>query len=287
MWCVVRRILVSQFRVLRTGTLFEICNDNLQVTVNAKPEKLNQFNNIEFLQPPEQLMSGFLDFAKEVKQKCDERGAKFSEDELAELFNGSFPGKVRANFFLWVGDLNTIIEGINIILSDLNDIRNDRNSLKGNPVVRSELLLQAFFGEFFKIRENSKIFIKILTQFGVLNNKNKNTFVGFYYKAFDWVYEIRNLMIHQGASIKNDNLEIDFNFLEDIEDSEKTKFLGLLKESNTRENTVEIQCAIYMKLINGIMKNYIAFQSYFNKVLADLIISYEKLALDIKIVEND
>ncbi len=29
------RILVSQFRVLRTGTLFEIRNDNLQVTVSV------------------------------------------------------------------------------------------------------------------------------------------------------------------------------------------------------------------------------------------------------------
>jgi hypothetical protein len=232
-------------------------------------------------------MSGFLDFAKEVHQKSLDKGAKFTEEEIVEIFNNSFPGKVRTEFFLWIGDLNKIIEGINIILGDLQELRKDKNSLKGNPVIRSEFLLQAFFGEFFKIREISKIFIKYLVQMDVLNNKNKDTFVGFYFTAFDWVYELRNQFIHQGASIRNDNIEIDISYLDNLTENEKKKFISLIKESNTRENTVEIQCAIYMKLILGIMERYVEFQDYLNKVLADLIISYEKMVLTITVTKNN
>lgn len=85
-------------------------------------------------------MSGFLDFAKEVHQQSIDNGVKFSEGEMAEIFNNSFSGKVRATFFLWMGDLNKIIESINIVLDDLSELRKDKNSLKGNPVVRSEFL---------------------------------------------------------------------------------------------------------------------------------------------------
>ena len=242
---------------------------------------------IRYIQPPGQLMSGFLDFANEVKQKCDDKGAKLTEEEIIEIFNNSFPGKIRANFFLWIGDLDKIIDGVNIILSDLFDLRKDRNSLKGNPIVRSELLFQAFFGEFFRMREISKIFIKLLTSEKVLSNKNKETFVGFYFQAFDKVYEIRNMFIHQGLSFKNDEVRIDESFFDDLSVDEKQKFASMLKESNTRENTVEIQCAIYMKFINHTMNKFIEFQEILNGVLADLIILYEKEVLTISVERNN
>lgn len=232
-------------------------------------------------------MSGFLDFANEVKRKCDAKGAKFTEEEIAEIFNNSFSGKIRANFFLWIGDLDRIIDGINIILEDLSGLRSDKSSLKGNPVVRSELLFQSFFGEFFRLRELSKIFIKLLTNEKVLNNKAKETFVGFYFQAFDHVYEIRNMFIHQGLSFKYDEVAIDKSFFDSLSSEEKDRFISILKESNTRENTVEIQCTIYMKFIINTMEKYIEFQELLNNVLADLIISYEKKALTITVENNN
>jgi len=123
-------------------------------------------------------------------------------------------------------------------------LREDKNSLKGNPIVRSELLIQAFFGEFFRMKEISKIFIKLLTTEKVLNNKNKETFVDFYFKMFDKIYEIRNMFIHQGLSFKNDEVSIDKSFLDDLSLEEREKFVSMINKSNTRENTVEIQCAI-------------------------------------------
>lgn len=238
---------------------------------------------IRCIRQPEQLISGFLDFANEVKQKCDDKGAKFSEKEIEEIFNNSFPGKIRANFFLWVGDLNKVIDGINIILSDLSDLREDKNSLKGNPVVRSELLIQAFFGEFFRMKEISKIFIKLLTTEKVLNNKNKETFVDFYFKMFDKIYEIRNMFIHQGLSLKNDEVSIDKSFLDDLSLEEREKFVSMINKSNTRENTVEIQCAIFIEFINRTMNRFIEFQEMLNGVFADLIILYEKKVLTITV----
>lgn len=242
---------------------------------------------IPILQPPKQLMSGFLTFAKEVNRQSIDKGGKFSEEELAEIFNNSFPGQVRATFFLWVGDLNKIIEGINIILCDLSELRKDKNSLKGNPVIRSEFLLQAFFGEFFRIREISRIFIKYLNKVKVLDNKHKEAFVDFYFTAFNWVYEVRNRIVHLGINLKEEGMDVDYSFLNDLNKEEKQKFISLIQDSNTSGNTVEIQCAIYMKIVQTIMKQYIGFQKILNSVLADLIISFEKLNLNITVSKND
>lgn len=244
-------------------------------------------NKIEIIQPPKKLASGFLDFAKEVKKKSDARGAKFSAEEMAELFNESFSGKIRANFILWIGDLNRIIDGINIILTDLSDLRADRNSLKGAPIIRSELLFQSFFGEFFRLREISKIFIKLLTKEKVLNNKAKETFVGFYFQAFDDIYEIRNLFIHQGLSFNDEGIPINESFFNKLAIEEKEKFIKILEQSNTRENTVEIQCAIYVEFIIRTMKRYVEFQSVLNSELANLILSYEKKAMTITVENSD
>lgn len=246
-------------------------------------------NNIEIevFQPPAQLMSGFLDFAKEVNQQSIDKGAKFSEDEMAEIFNNSFPGKVRATFFLWIVGLNKIIESINIILSDLSELRKDKNSFRDNPVVRSEFLFQAFFGEFFKIREISRIFIKYLNKVKVLDNKHKETFVEFYFTAFDWVYELRNYFVHLGINLPDQDFNLDVTFLDDLKEDEKERFISLIKESNTRENTVEIQCAVWMKIIQSIMNNYIDFQKLLNNTLADLIIAFEKMNLHITVSKND
>ncbi|MDB5226582.1 MAG: hypothetical protein JWN78_775 [Bacteroidota bacterium] len=255
--------------------------------VNSTFKDVETVAHIQILQPPSQLLSGFLDFAKEVAQKSKAIERKFSEEELVELFNNSFPGKIRANFFLWVMDLNKVIEAINIILSDLLELRKDKNSLSGNPVIRSEFLLQAFFGEFFKIREIAKVFFKYLTKEGILNNKYKEDFVGFYFTAFNWVYDLRNNIIHQGVHINDFELKLDFGFLNNLSKEERLKFITLINESNTRENTVEIQCAIYMKIILGIMKNYLEFQEFLNNVLADLIIDFEKMHLEITVSRNE
>ncbi|MFA6150525.1 MAG: hypothetical protein WC716_04325 [Chitinophagaceae bacterium] len=248
---------------------------------------MQENTEISIFQPPKQLMSGFLDFAKEVHRQSLDKGGKLAEEELAEIFNSTFSGQVRATFFLWIGDLNKIIDVVNIVLSDLSELRKDKNSLKGNPVRRSEFLLQAFFGEFFRIREISKIFIKYLNKVEVLDNKHKETFVEFYFTAFDWVYEVRNRMVHLGVNLKEEGINIDYSFLNDLDNGEKQKFISLIQESNTRENTVEIQCAIYIKLIITVMNHYFSFQQTLNNVLADLIISFEKLNLSITVSKND
>ena len=131
--------------------------------------------------------------------------------------------------------------------------------------------------------EISKIFLKLLTKEKVLSNKVKETFIEFYFQAFDDIYEIRNKFIHQGLSFKNEEVIIDKSFLDNLSVIEREKFISLIKESNTRENTVEIQCAIYMKFIINTMEKFIEFQEMLNNILADSIISYEKEALTITV----
>lgn len=241
---------------------------------------------LEYIQPPEKLAEGFLHFAKEIEQKTIENDTKFSIEEIVDLLNNSLPGKTRANFLLWIGELNEIIESINLILSDLSDLRNNKSSLKGNPVIRSEFLFQAFFGEFFRIREMSKSFIKYLSSEKMFNKKSKEMIVNSYFQKFEWVYEVRNNFIHQGMKFKDFDVNLDLSLFDDLSIEEREKFITLLNTSNTRENTVEIQCALYMKLILEIMKIHFDFQISLNNLLADLILLFEKNNLNITVTEN-
>ena len=225
---------------------------------------------------PEQLLSGFLEFAKEVNRKSVERGIKFTEEQLTEIFNNSFSGKVRAIFFLHIGDINRILEGIQLIYDDLSELKKNRDAFKGNPVIRSELLFQSFFNEFFRIRELSKIFIKVLCKSEVLDKRNKEIITDSYFEASEGVYEIRNNFVHNGLSFKDRDITLDYSVLEKFFPEEKENFSSLLNWENTREGTIALQCAIYMKFIGEIIEQYITFQEMLNGVLADLIILYEK-----------
>lgn len=247
---------------------------------------MNKAIEIRNIQPPSQLHEGFLKFAQEVNKKSIDLNTKFTEEEICDIFNNSFPGKIRANFFLWVGDLNRIIEGINLILSDLTDLKENRNSLKGNPVTRSELLIQSFFGEFFRIRETSKIFLKLLNKEKVLNKKTKELIVETYFIVFDKIYEIRNLFVHQNLGFKDFDVNIGADFLELFDKEEQERFISILNEANTRENTIEMQCALYIKFIEHIMCSYVEFQEKLNGFLADLIILYEKEVMKITVAKN-
>lgn len=236
-------------------------------------------SKITYIQPPSELAEGFLAYAKGVFQESQDRNQLFSEDEFAEKVNQDFSGKVRFQFLLWVMDLNKIIDGINIILSDMNDLIENRNVFKGDPIIRTELLMVAFFGEFVRLREISKIYFKIFYKAGVLREKTKKVFVDAYYHIFDQFYEIRNQLVHQGLSFAENDVDINWSVFDDLPVELKDKFINLLRQANTKENTVEIQCAVYIKVIVGIMGSYIKLQEKLNEELANLIIAYEDIVL--------
>ncbi|ATP57459.1 hypothetical protein CPT03_13740 [Pedobacter ginsengisoli] len=241
---------------------------------------------LRYIQPPEKLGEGFLKFAKEIHQKSLSLETKFTEEEIANFFNESFSGKIRANFLLWIGDLNRSIKGINIIVGDFSEIRADRNSLGGDPVIRSEFLFQAFFGEFFRLKEISKIFLKLLYKHKVLSTKEKDMLNDSYFKVFEWVYEVRNMIIHQGVTFKNYDVELPMDFLTDISDEEKAKFQELLENYNDRDGTVEIQCAFYTSIIRNIMNTFLEFQEKVGQTLAELILLYEEHAMSITVSDH-
>lgn len=217
-----------------------------------------------------------MDFSQLVQAKCKELGTKLSDNELKECFDGSPQGRIRIHYLSWIGDLNEIIDTINIILIDLSDLRNNKASLKGNPVVRSEFLFRSFFSEFFRIRETSKLFFKILVKEGILNNELKKMITEFFYTAFDYCYKIRNSIVHEGAVINNYKMVTEASVFKELSKEEKLKFQALIDEDNTRENTVEIQVTFYIYCIKNIMITFAEFQPILDKVLAELIEGYEK-----------
>jgi hypothetical protein len=88
-------------------------------------------------------------------------------------------------------------------------------------------------------------------------------------------------------NLKDHDFDLDFSFPDNLEKEEKEKFISLIQESNTRENTVEIQCAIWMKIIQVVMHKYIDFQKLLNNILADLIIAFEKMNVKITVSKNE
>jgi len=242
---------------------------------------------IENIQPPDKLAEGFLKFAKSIEQESLKKGVKFTDEELADFFNNSFSGKTRANFLFWVSDINKFIGTVNIILSDLDSIKNDRNVFKDDPVLRSEFLLQSFFGEFFKAREVAKLYLKFFKNSDIFSNQHKETFINLYLTTFDWVYEIRNKFIHLGVGMKSYDVEFDFEIFNEFTEVDRKKFIDLFNEANTRENTIEFQCAIYIKVITSIMEKYIKFQVKLNELITELILLFEEHNLDITVTKHD
>lgn len=242
---------------------------------------------IAYLQPPDKLAEGFLNFAKEIHQKSVDLQTKFTEEEIANFFNQSFSGKVRANFLLWIGDLNRIVEGMNIMLSDLNQLKNDKESMTGDPVIRSEFLFQSFFGEFFRLKEISKLYIKQLSKTKVISNKNKELLYDSYFTAFNWIYEIRNMIIHQGVTFKNYDVKFPEEFMKGLDEREFEIFSKLIANSNTREGTVEVQCAFYIWVISELMDHYLKFQDKIGEILAELVLLYEEFTLEITVTKNE
>jgi hypothetical protein len=161
----------------------------------------------------------------------------------------------------------------------MNDLVADRNVFKGDPVIRTELLMVAFFGEFVRLREISKIYFKVFYKAGVLKEQTKKVFVDTYYHVFDQFYEIRNQFVHQGLSFAENDVKFNWTVFDDLPAEVRAKFIELLKQSNTKENTVEIQCVIYIKVITGIMDSYLKLQDKLNEELAKLIIACEEIFL--------
>lgn len=232
-------------------------------------------NEMTRINIPQKLLSGFLDFAKNVNLQSEARGLKFTEEEIEQIFEASFSGRIRAIFFIYLGDLNRILEGIDLILDDLIKMRDSKESMGNNPVVRSELLFRSFFNEFFLLKEISNAFSKKLVNDHILDANKRKQISSFYLKAFEWVYDIRNIFVHENVTFKNDNISISYELLKDISSLEREKFIALLNQANSRDNTVEIQCVIYMKIANEILLKFIEFQDIINNLYADIILLYE------------
>ncbi|MEZ4793832.1 MAG: hypothetical protein R2783_10320, partial [Gelidibacter sp.] len=116
--------------------------------------------------------------------------------------------------------------------------------------------------------------------------KTKELIVETYFIVFDKIYEIRNLFVHQNLGFKDFDVNIGADFLELFDKEEQERFISILNEANTRENTIEMQCALYIKFIEHIMCSYVEFQEKLNGFLADLIILYEKEVMKITVAKN-
>lgn len=106
-------------------------------------------NEMTRINIPQKLLSGFLDFAKNVNLQSEARGLKFTEEEIEQIFEASFSGRIRAIFFIYLGDLNRILEGIDLILDDLIKMRDSKESMVTIPLSEVNCYFEVFLMSFF------------------------------------------------------------------------------------------------------------------------------------------
>lgn len=230
---------------------------------------------IKHIQPPSELASGFLSFAKEIKSISDSLDRKLSIEEMNKKIQESFSSKIRWIFLIWIIDLNKIVDFINILLIDLKTIAEDENLLSGDPINRYELIIHTFFNEFFKLQEISRVSLKKLCKEISIPKKDKMFFVNSYYKVFDDFYKIRNKIIHQGIEF-SETIELDIEILNYFSKNEKEKAYKILHENNTKEGTLYIQCLLFILVIKNAMSKFTKLQEKLMEVLAGLILAFEK-----------
>ena len=229
------------------------------------------------LEPPILLADGFLEFAKNLNEKSKTQKTLFSEKEFIHEINSDFSGRIRFDFLLWVQDLNKVLDAMALIESDLCDLRNDPNCMKGDPNLRSEFLFQGFFGEFYRLKEISKIYISKISKSGLINLKNKKALASIYGDTYAWVYGIRNDIIHNGLSFAFADINQGKEILKEFRMEDRKNYLSLLTESENDENKVRLYCNIYLTIMENIKESYEKMQNKMMEVLADLIDEYEKI----------
>ena len=110
------------------------------------------------------------------------------------------PLSIYFDIWLWINDINEIIENINLVLDDLKILRDNpklfQESLNGNPIVRYKLLTRTFFYEFFRFKECFNEFLARLGKAGLLNSQVVKGIRSEFYKQFEKAIKVRNTMIH-------------------------------------------------------------------------------------------
>lgn len=155
---------------------------------------------ISIVQTPTEIQKALASIAKLLtKEMASNRDWDYKSGNLP-IPNLPRPLSIYFDIWLWINDINEIIENINLVLGDLKMLRDNPNlfqeSLSGNPIVRYKLLTRTFFYEFFRFKECFNEFLGRLVNAGLLNSQVVKGIKSEFYKQFETAIKVRNTMIH-------------------------------------------------------------------------------------------
>jgi hypothetical protein len=105
--------------------------------------------------------------------------------------------EVPLHFFLWISEINEVIESLNIVISDLRILGDSYFMFKVSPRKRFYLLVRTYFHEFYRIREIFNRNIRVLEARGFLKKEDTKQIRKIFLEAFKETFDIRNTIVHR------------------------------------------------------------------------------------------
>lgn len=83
---------------------------------------------------------------------------------------------------IWITETNDVLDNLNMILDDMETLKNSITMFRGSFQRRFYLLVRTFFYEFYRIKDIFNLFMKGLVKRGIINKKNADQLKeAFYY----------------------------------------------------------------------------------------------------------
>ncbi len=113
-------------------------------------------------------------------------------------------------FFSWTVEINTVIDNLNIVLTDLRELPEKYEDVPGSPRKRFYLLVRMYFYEFYRFREIFNEAMKGLLRGGYISKSWVHEFRKTFDGAFEPTMEVRHTLVHRSPTWKG---EKHFNLL--------------------------------------------------------------------------
>jgi len=151
--------------------------------------------NIQKLEWPEAFgEDSFIEKVVKAHMACTKAGGREYD---WEKYN-SQPISIRTAwaFLDWLGDLNEIVDHLNIVTSDLAGL-SDRTDLSGSELwARYRLLVRTALNEFFRVKEVSHLFYKDLKKMDLINELDRQGMSQMIRDLLGMLIDARNRITH-------------------------------------------------------------------------------------------
>lgn len=187
------------------------------MTIEKKMEPENQNapgakENISHLEWPKVFQdSAFLEEMVAIFKECSNPRLRVWD---ADQFNRK-PLKQRLAYAFvdWLGDLNEIVDHVNIATADLLALSERKNLSAQELWARYRMLVRITLTEFYRVKEASEPFYKDLQKLGLICEADRRGFSQMTRDILEPLIQIRNQITHKGMHVLEEELRAFFTVI--------------------------------------------------------------------------